>query len=115
MAVLEQGVWYPNKEASELTAEDQFALPSQIEAGRYHLYMSLACPFAHRPYLVIKYLGLDEVISVSSVAAKRYSKGWEFDDVHPDPLYSADNLAALYVKAKSDYTGRVTVPLLWDK
>jgi putative glutathione S-transferase len=115
MAVLEQGVWYPNKDASELTAEDQFALPSQIEAGRYHLYMSLACPFAHRPYLVIKYLGLDEVISVSSVAAKRYSNGWEFDDAHPDPLYRADNLAALYVKAKSDYTGRVTVPLLWDK
>ena len=53
MAVLEQGVWYPNKDASELTAEDQFALPSQIEADRYHLYMSLDCPFSHRPYLVI--------------------------------------------------------------
>ncbi|MEF1339072.1 glutathione-dependent reductase, partial [Vibrio rotiferianus] len=87
MAVLEQGVWYPNKDASELTAEDQFALPSQIEADRYHLYMSLACPFAHRPYLVIKYLGLDAVISISSVAAKRYNNGWEFDDAHPDPLY----------------------------
>ena len=64
---------------------------------------------------MIKYLGLDEVISISSVAAKRYSNGWEFDSAHPDPLYRADNLAALYAKAKSDYTGRVTVPLLWDK
>ncbi|MGF1687426.1 glutathione S-transferase C-terminal domain-containing protein [Photobacterium japonica] len=115
MAVLEQGIWYPNKDASELAHIDQFTQPSEVEAERYHLYMSLACPFAHRPYLVIAYLGLEAAISVSSVAAKRYADGWEFDETHVDPLYGSTKLAELYVKAKADYTGSVTVPLLWDK
>ncbi|GHA42607.1 glutathione S-transferase C-terminal domain-containing protein [Photobacterium aphoticum] len=115
MAVLEQGIWYPNKNANELDHEDQFALPETVVAGRYHLYMSLACPFAHRPYLVINYLGLDEAISVSSVAAKRYNYGWEFDTEHADPIYGRPKLADLYLKAKPDYTGVVSVPVLWDK
>lgn len=115
MAVLEQGIWYPNKEVGELSHEDCFELSLVAGQGRYHLYMSLACPFAHRPYLVINYLGLDDAITVSSVAAKRYADGWLFDDVNPDPLYSSGNLVELYQRANPNYTGRVTVPILWDK
>ena len=86
MAVLDKGKWYPNKDVHELSSEDSFHLPEIPEVGRYHLYMSLACPFAHRPYLVINYLGLKHAISVSSVAAKRYSDGWLFDEDNPDEI-----------------------------
>lgn len=115
MAVLEKGIWYPNKEANNLSYEDSFELPKAAEQGRYHLYMSFACPFAHRPYLVINYLGLNNAITVSSVAAKRYSDRWLFDDFNADPLYSSQNLVELYQRANPNYTGRVTVPVLWDK
>lgn len=86
-----------------------------LSKGRYHLYMSFACPFAHRPYLVINYLGLNDAITVSSVAAKRYSDGWLFDDANSDPLYGSQNLIELYQRANPNYTGRVTVPILWDR
>ncbi|NRA60960.1 MAG: glutathione S-transferase C-terminal domain-containing protein [Psychrobium sp.] len=115
MAILDKGVWYPNKEASELSEEDTFELPSKPKAGRYHLYMSYACPFAHRPYLVINYLGLGHAISVSSVAAKRYGDGWIFDQSNPDTLNGTQGLVELYQKANPVYSGRVTVPILWDK
>ena len=58
MAVLDNGVWHVNKEASELAVEDNFTAEIVSEKNKYHLYMSLACPFAHRPLLVIKYLGM---------------------------------------------------------
>lgn len=115
MAVLEKGIWYPNKEVKDLSHEDSFELPKVVEQGRYHLYMSFACPFAHRPYLVINYLGLNDAITVSSVAAKRYSGGWLFDDANPDPFYGSQNLIELYQRANPNYTGRVTVPILWDR
>ncbi|KGJ95850.1 glutathione S-transferase C-terminal domain-containing protein [Thalassotalea sp. ND16A] len=115
MAVLEKGIWYPDKDVHELLQEDVFHLPKNPEAGRYHLYMSLACPFAHRPYLVINYLGLEDAISVSSVAAKRYADGWLFDDENPDSVNGTQSLVSLYQKANPTYTGRVTVPVLWDK
>ncbi|RTR33195.1 glutathione S-transferase C-terminal domain-containing protein [Shewanella atlantica] len=115
MAVLDKGVWYPNKDVHELSHEDSFHLPEALQAGRYHLYMSLACPFAHRPYLVISYLGLQHAITVSSVAAKRYSDGWVFDDENPDEVNRIQSLVSLYQKANPTYSGRVTVPVLWDK
>jgi len=115
MAVLDQGVCCPNKDASELTYEDSFDLPEVTAENRYHLYMSLACPFAHRAYLVISFLGLGHAISVSSVAAKRYGDGWVFDQDHPDLINNTQGLVELYQKANPVYTGRVTVPVLWDK
>jgi putative glutathione S-transferase len=115
MAVLDKGKWYPNKDVSELAKEDSFHLPENAEAGRYHLYMSYACPFAHRPYLVINLLGLDDVITTSSVAAKRYSDGWLFDSENPDEINGTQNLVELYQHANPNYSGRVTVPVLWDK
>ncbi|MGF1878692.1 glutathione S-transferase C-terminal domain-containing protein [Photobacterium frigidiphilum] len=115
MAVLEQGVWHPNKEVSQLAYEDTFDVTTQVEKDRYHLYISYACPFAHRPYLVISYLGLEDAISVSSVAAKRYEDGWLFDEDNDDPIYQSQALTELHLRAKPDYSGRVTVPVFWDK
>lgn len=115
MAVLDKGIWYPNKDVHELAKEDSFHLPEIAEAGRYHLYMSYACPFAHRPYLVINLLGLDDAITTSSVAAKRYEDGWLFDDENPDMINGTQNLVELYQQANPNYSGRVTVPVLWDK
>ncbi len=115
MAVLDKGVWHPSKDEYELSSVDSFYLPEIPEADRYHLYMSLACPFAHRPYLVIKYLGLEHAISTSSVAAKRYSDGWLFDDEYPDEINGTNTLVELYLKANPAYSGKVTVPVLWDK
>ncbi|GIC77022.1 glutathione S-transferase C-terminal domain-containing protein [Moritella sp. F3] len=115
MAVLDKGKWYKNKEERDLSVVDNFHLPEVIESDRYHLYISLACPFAHRPYLVINYLGLNDAISISTVAAKRYEDGWLFDNDYPDTLNNASSLVSLYQRATPTYSGRVTVPILWDK
>lgn len=115
MAVLDKGIWYKNKEEQDLSVVDSFNLSEEIETGRYHLYISLACPFAHRPYLVISYLGLNNAISISSVAAKRYEDGWLFDNDYPDTLNSVSSLVELYQRSHPTYSGRVTVPVFWDK
>ena len=115
MAVLENGVWYQDKGADELTHEDTFSTDIQPEPWRYHLYVSAACPFAHRPWLVIQTLGLDKAISISSVAAVRDENGWAFSKDDPDPVSQEAWLRTLYVRTRPDFTGRVSVPVLWDK
>ncbi|GAD81202.1 glutathione S-transferase family protein [Vibrio ezurae] len=87
--------------------------PFKPESGRYHLYVSLACPWAHRTLIFRALKGLEEHISASIVSPDMLNEGWEFDV--PDPLYGFDKLHQIYTKAKPDYTGRVTVPVLWDK
>ncbi|MEJ8572264.1 glutathione S-transferase family protein [Microbaculum marinum] len=84
-------------------------------AGRYHIYVSLACPWAHRTLVVRKLKGLEEQISVSSCAAFMGDHGWEFTDEFPDPLYKKKYVHELYQKADAGYTGRASVPVLWDK
>lgn len=87
-------------------------------AGRYHLYASWACPWAHRTLIVRKLRRLEDTISLSIVGPFMGDGGWEFTrepGTFPDTLHGARYLAELYVKAKPDYTGRVTVPLLWDR
>ncbi len=89
----------------------------RAETGRYHLYVSYACPWAHRTLIVRMLKGLEDFVSVSVVHPLMGDKGWTFDDgegVVPDPLGSR-YLYELYVRSKSTYTGRVTVPVLWDK
>jgi len=85
-----------------------------VEAGRYHIYISRACPWAHRVAMTRALKGLDDAISLSIVQPERYDEGWEFSDEYPDPLYGADYLRELYVRADPDVTGRPTVPVLWD-
>ncbi|WP_254273229.1 glutathione S-transferase family protein [Haloarcula marina] len=89
------------------------------EAGRYHLYVSYACPWAHRTLLVRALKGLDDAISVDVVDPFRAEDGWQFTPEKAgcteDSLYGAEYLRELYVKADPDATCRVTVPVLWDK
>ncbi|REL35016.1 glutathione S-transferase family protein [Thalassotalea euphylliae] len=90
----------------------------QPEAGRYHLYVSLACPWAHRTLIFRELKGLQDIISVSVVEAEMLENGWEFGEQGSqtaDPLHGFDYLYQVYLKAASDYEGRVTVPVLWDK
>ncbi len=90
----------------------------KAEPGRYHLYISLACPWAHRSLIFRKLKGLDRMIDISSVHWIMRRNGWTFEpgpDVEPDPIYGARFLHQVYTAAKADYTGRVTVPVLWDK
>lgn len=83
------------------------------EAGRYHLYVSLACPWAHRTLIVRKLKTLEEVISVSVVDPYMGAEGWTFPE--PDPILGKTRLYEVYLAADPTYTGRVTVPVLWDK
>jgi putative glutathione S-transferase len=84
------------------------------ESGRYHVYICRACPWAHRVAMTRRLKGLTDEISLSLVHPERYDQGWEFSDDHPDPLYGADYLRDLYVRADPEFTGRPTVPVLWD-
>lgn len=85
--------------------------------GRYHLYAAWNCPWAHRALLARVELGLEDAIDVSMVAPRRTDQGWVFDPARgfEDALFSANALHEVYSRGKPDYTGRVTVPLLWDR
>ncbi|MFW6049638.1 MAG: glutathione S-transferase family protein [Myxococcota bacterium] len=88
------------------------------EAGRYHLYASWACPWAHRTLIARKLRKLEDVVSLSVVDWFMGDDGWEFSDREgtiPDDVNGARHLRDVYVKASPNYTGRVTVPVLWDK
>jgi putative glutathione S-transferase len=83
----------------------------KAEKSRYHLYVSLACPWAHRTLIFRELKGLQEYIDVTAVEPIMLENGWELSD----PLYGFDYAYQLYLKADPSYEGRVTVPILWDK
>ena len=88
------------------------------EPGRYHLYVSLACPWAHRTLIFRVLKGLEEMISVSVVHWLMRENGWTFaegPDVVPDPVYGVDFMHQIYTASDKLYSGRVTVPVLWDR
>ena len=87
----------------------------KAEAGRYHLYVSLACPWAHRTLIFRQLKGLEDVISVSVVEPLMLEEGWTFSTAYPDHLYGLDTMHQIYSKAQPGLTSRVTVPVLWDK
>lgn len=92
--------------------------PFQPEADRYHLYVSLACPWAHRTLIFRELKQLRDLISVSVVSPIMLDKGWTYDQGEGssgDDLNGFDFHHQVYTAAKPDYTGRVTVPVLWDK
>jgi glutathionyl-hydroquinone reductase len=135
MGLLVDGVW---QEDVSRTKEGRFIRPTTryhsvvtadgaagksgdgfpAEAGRYHLYVSLACPWAHRTLILRKLKGLENVISVS-VTEPLYGKtGWEFGTAQGgtiDNVNGKRTLAEIYLLADPRYTGRVSVPVLWDK
>lgn len=90
----------------------------KAQAGRYHLYVSLACPWAHRTLIFRKLKGLESMISVSVVNPLMGEQGWTFAEgpgVVADPLLQAKYMHQLYTAADPNYSGRVTIPVLWDK
>ncbi|NYZ63275.1 glutathione S-transferase family protein [Luteimonas deserti] len=89
----------------------------RAEPGRYHLYIARACPWAHRTAIFRELKGLQDMIGLSVTHWLMADDGWTFAEgpgVIPDPIQGADTVWQLYVKSDRDYTGRVTVPVLWD-
>ncbi len=98
-----------------ITSDGSSGFPA--ESGRYHLYVSHACPWAHRTLIFRKLKGLEKHIPVSVVNPLMLANGWSFepaDGVVPDPNLGASFLHEVYTAADPTYTGRVTVPVLWD-
>ncbi|WNO08796.1 glutathione S-transferase family protein [Teredinibacter sp. KSP-S5-2] len=86
------------------------------ESGRYHLFVSYACPWAHRTLIFRKLKQLEEHINVTVVAPLMLEHGWELaGNQEESPLPNAQYLYQIYQAAQADYSGRVTVPVLWDK
>ena len=97
----------------QVTADGSSGFPA--EAGRYHLYIALTCPWAHRTLIFRKLKKLEDVVSLSVVAPVLTREGWEFDAEWPDRLHGFHHMHQVYTRARPDYSGRVTVPVLWDK
>ena len=96
----------------EVKADPDAVHPAEF--GRYHLYVSSACPWAHRAIIVRKLKGLEDVIGMTIVDPIRDERGWAFTD-QADPIHGFRFLAEAYVASDPDFEGRVTVPVLWDK
>ncbi|MEE8122641.1 MAG: glutathione S-transferase family protein [Alphaproteobacteria bacterium] len=106
--------WITEDGAPGPSGEGGFA----AEPGRYHLYVSLACPWAQRTLIFRELKKLEDAISLSVVDPLMGAEGWIFSDAEaciPDTANGFDRLHQVYGAAKADYTGRVTVPVLWDK
>ena len=91
----------------------------KAESGRYHLYVSFACPWAHRTLIFRKLKQLEDHIDISVVHPDMLEKGWTFSTDFPgatgDKQFGLDYLHEVYIKAVPDVNGRATVPVLWDK
>ncbi len=117
--------WYDTENSQGEFKREQSQFRGQIgsdefpaEADRYHLYVSLACPWAHRALIFRRLKKLESLISVSVVSPIMLEHGWTFDidqGSSGDPLHNAKYLHELYTRNQHDYSGRVTVPVLWDK
>ncbi len=128
MGLLVNGVWqdqwYDTKATGGRFVRKDAKFRHHIEAdpsarfpaasGRYHLYVSYACPWAHRTLIARALKGLDEHVAVSVVEPLMLAQGWEFSDDRPDHLHGARCLHEVYTRSAPDFSGRVTVPVLWD-
>ncbi|WP_438281397.1 glutathione S-transferase family protein [Pseudomonas alabamensis] len=112
--------WYENGKDGAFQREESQRRDTSLnaEAGRYHLYVSLACPWAHRALILRSLKGLEPIIGVSVVSWLMGEHGWTFDRDHGSTGDALDSLQYLYQRYTQDdprYTGRVTVPVLWDR
>lgn len=131
MGALVDGRWvreehFPTKDGAFQRAQSQFrnhvsddpVNPYQPDAGRYRLYVSLACPWAHRTIILRKLKGLEDAIPMTVVDPYMGPEGWAFSD-RPgcglDPETGAKYLRELYLHTRPKYSGRVTTPVLWDR
>lgn len=114
-----QDKWYDTKKSGGRFVREDARFRHQLgdkqhpaEASRYHLYISHACPWAHRSMIVRHLKGLEELIPFTAVSPDMLENGWVYDT--PEPNYGYEFHHQLYTHAKKDYSGRVTVPVLWD-
>ncbi len=126
MGVMIEGRWHGDDEGWASGDDGEFhRAPAQFhcaigdgrypaEAGRYHLYVSLACPWAHRTVIFRAIKGLEAIVPMSVVHPHMLDEGWEFRP-EPEPLYGCRYLHELYARSDPRYSGRVTVPVLWDR
>ncbi len=96
-----------------VTADGSSGFPA--EPGRYHLYVSLACPWASRAVIFRVLKRLEPLVGMTIVDPLMLERGWVFSADDPDPVLGATTLADLYLAARPRYSGRVTVPVLWDR
>jgi glutathionyl-hydroquinone reductase len=131
LGILKDGKWIPERDQEDkdgkfirpyTTFRDKITADGsskfKAEPGRYHLYISWACPWACRTAILRELKGLQDVISMSVVAPEIKDNSWEFSDEPgsvPDTVNNAQYLWQIYLKADPNYSGRVTVPVLWDK
>ncbi|HIF09273.1 MAG TPA: glutathione S-transferase family protein [Sneathiellales bacterium] len=90
----------------------------KAEPGRYHLYVAINCPWAHRTMMVRHLKGLEDIVGMSQTSPVRDDQGWVFlndEDRFRDDLFGFDHLHQVYTRSDPGFTGRVTVPALWDK
>jgi len=131
VGLLNNGKWVSEREQED--SQGNFIRPSttfrhkvtadgssgfKAESGRYHLYISWACPWAHRTAIMRRMKGLEDTIGLSVVAPEIEQNGWEFSaapDCIPDTVNGTRYLREVYLKADPEYSGWVTVPVLWDK
>lgn len=113
MGVLDQGEWRADN--AQLAHEDHISLPIVAQKDRYHFYFAYGCPFAHRANLVLHYLGLHEWIGSSATHPIMTENGLAFTPEYPDHANQLPFLRDVYLKGKADFSGRASVPLLWDK
>ncbi|PMB01171.1 glutathione-dependent reductase [Fischerella thermalis CCMEE 5268] len=130
LGILKDGKWLSEREQED--AEGKFIRPSttfrnqitadgasgfKADAGRYHLYISWACPWACRTAIMRQLKGLQDIVGMSVVAPEIHDNGWEFTDEAgciPDTVNGVDYLWQIYLKSDPTYSGRVTVPVLLD-
>jgi glutathionyl-hydroquinone reductase len=103
----------PNAFKGRVTADGGEGYPA--EPGRYHLYVSLACPWAHRSIITRRMLGLEDVIGLSVVDPIRDERGWAFTEGYEDPVNGFRFLSEAYLATDPSFVGRYTVPTLWDR
>ena len=127
MGRMVDGQWYAEEEFTQLNKSGAYEREDSVirnwlgdeafpaEPGRYHLYVAYNCPWAHRALIMRAVKKLEDIISVSFVAPRRSEQGWVFDQEFQDDLYDYQYLHQLYSRGAVVYSGRVTVPILWDK
>ena len=111
----EQGAFVRQQSAFRETVTADGSSGFKAEPGRYHLYVSYACPWASRTIILRQLKGLEDVIPMTVVDPVRDGRGWRFFDDDPDPVNAFEFVSEAYLKTDPDFGGRVTVPLLWDK
>lgn len=127
MGVMVDGIWH-TEEASQRDSDGRFVRPTTTfrdtigsvrfpaQSGRYHLYVAINCPWAHRTEIMRTLKGLEDVVAIAYVAPTRTDQGWVFEPEgrFADPLLHKRSLHEIYSLARADFSGRVTVPVLFD-